>query len=96
MDGYEKLLKIISNLNTSTPNTYLTTMESASSCRVGDLLLESEDFLIAEHLKTGYVKKIIQSDGAVTVEYAEPLKQDDMVILMKLNNKKYAILERVV
>ena len=96
MDGYEKLIKIISNLNTSSPNIYLTTMESDSSCRVGDLLLESEDILIAEHLKAGYVKKMIQSDGTVTVEYSEALKQNDMVIVMKLNNKKYAILERVV
>lgn len=57
------------------------TMSSAKSCTVGELELDAEDLLVAEHLVT---------DGS-------RLKKGDTVVLMKLEEQDtYVILSKVV
>ncbi len=96
MNGYEKLIKVISELVDSSPMIAQTTMNGPTSCNFNDLQLDEDDLLIAEHLRTGYVKKVTQTNGVIETEYAEPLKKGDIVIIMRVSDDKFAILERMV
>ena len=53
----------------------LAEMKDGKKCRVGDLLLDSEDYLKASHLN---------------------LQAGDMVVVYRLNEQTYIILEKVV
>lgn len=88
MDGYDKLINTIKNLNPKGKNIYITTMDSPTSCKVNNLPLESDDLLIAEHLTTGWLK-----DGGT---FIEPLKEGDIVLLIRLDDTRYIVLERLV
>lgn len=76
MNGYEKIANMIKNQSNTASNIFLTTMESANSCTVNNLPLDSDDLLVSDHLTD--------------------LKQGDLVVIVRLNDEKYAILERVV
>lgn len=88
MNGYERLVKILKSQSDSSTCMFLAAMESPNSLYINKLKLESDDLLIAEHLTTGWYKDANTFIG--------PLKQGDMVVVMKLSETKYAILERVV
>lgn len=53
----------------------LATMESATKCRIGNLLIDREDYLKAAHLN---------------------LSKDDTVIVYKIDEETYIILEKVI
>jgi hypothetical protein len=86
-------------------------MQSATSVKIDDLVLNAEDLYIAAHLMDGYVyplktayvyDKTFGLNGTATSRTdkairAEGLKKGDLVAVQKLNNNnKYVILERVV
>lgn len=89
MNAYEKILKVMAPDTEN--NIFVTTMESSTTCYVNNLKLEREDLLIAEHLTTGW---LTQKDGKN--EFIKPLSKGDMVLLIKLDDTKYAIVERMV
>lgn len=91
MNGYEKILRLIQKMSEGSPTIFFTVMDTASTCRVNELPLDSDDLLIAEHLKTGWYKQ----EGNSMV-YVSPLKAGDSVLVVKINDEKYAILERLV
>jgi hypothetical protein len=97
MNAYEKLLGLMNNQSHSL-NVYTGIMDSPDTCHrdKDNLPLDADDLLIADHLKTRYVKNVTLIDGQLDVEYIEPLKKGDTVILMKLNDTQYVILERTV
>jgi hypothetical protein len=95
-NGYEKLIKILKSQSDSSSNIFLATMESPDSCYINNLRLDKEDLLIAEHLTTKYAGIVTQTGSTITVEYIEPLKKGDTVLAIKLNDTKYAIVERLV
>jgi hypothetical protein len=91
MNGYEKLAKLFQQQSSSTAYILFTTMITNSSCKVNDLLLDSDDLLIAEHLQSGWY---IQKGDEML--FVNPIKAGDTVIVVKLNDEKYAIIERLV
>lgn len=96
MDGYEKIIHMLKSKDTS-KNIFVTEMTSSNSCVVNGLQLDSEDLYIAEHLTAKVVKDVVMNgEHAITVTYTEPLKKGDTVIVAKIDDEKYAVLERVV
>lgn len=88
--GYEKLIKAMKHLNSDKRNIYLATMKSENSCKLNNITLDHDDLLIAEHLTTGYIRK----EGFEYVEISK-LNPGDMVLVLKLNDEKYVIVERL-
>lgn len=78
-------------------------MQSATSVKIDDLLLEAEDLYIADYLMAEHSRKMktsYNSSGGYTqgeLVYTEGLKKGDLVAVQKLsNNDMYVILARVV
>lgn len=80
-------------------------MTGNKSCTVGELELDEEDLLISDHLLTGYYKAkdpenplsfSTISELKSCIEYVEPLKEGDTVIVQQVDDETYAILERMV
>lgn len=67
---------------------FLGKMSGATSVNVSGLVLERDDLLFAQHLLTGYVS----ANG----EKIEGLKKGDTVLLKRLSDEKYAVIERVI
>lgn len=77
----------------------LGTMTSSNSCTVGELPLDSDDLLIAEHLTTGYHKAVNSNNPSLKNDstFVNPLKKGDQVVLMKVEEQDvYVILCKVV
>ena len=87
----EKLLKRMKEEFRGSKEIIITTMKTAKTCNVNNLPLEEDDLYIAEHLKTGYMVP----DGE-TYKVIKPLKAGDVVLMIKVNEEKYAIVERLV
>ncbi|MCM1364712.1 MAG: DUF2577 domain-containing protein [Faecalibacterium sp.] len=90
MNGYEKILFQMrrQGAKNAERGVFLAEMISSDTCRCGQLILERDDLLIAEHLLTGFVS----ADGRTI----EPLKNGDAVLVKRLSEEKYAIIERVI
>ena len=80
-------------------------MTGNKSCIVGELELDEEDLLVSDHLLTGYYKAkdpenplsfSTISELKSCIEYVEPLKEGDTVIVQQVDDETYVILERVV
>lgn len=104
MNGYEKFIKIMrdeSKRGVSVPFIGIGEMTSSDSCKIGSLELDNDDLLIAEHLTKNYMHKLkidVSSSHTVTdnSEYIKPLKKGDVVLLIRISEEKYAIIERMV
>lgn len=85
-------------------------MQSATSVKIDDLVLNAEDLYIADYLIAGYTRQIkvpyvsavsvVNHSAVVTTQskitYTDGLKKGDMVAVQKLNDtNKYVILARV-
>lgn len=90
MNGYEKILNQMrkQGMKDAEKGVFLAEMVSSEECRCGQIILERDDLLIAEHLLTGYV----DIDGNKVL----PLKKGDAVLCKRLSEEKYAIIERVI
>ncbi|WP_455714677.1 DUF2577 family protein [Anaerosporobacter sp.] len=89
--GYEKLIVAIKQLCASKNNILLGVMLSSNSCKINELQLDRDDLYIAEHLTTGYLR--FNEDTYTNVE---KLKLGDLVLVCKISDEKYAIIERLV
>ncbi len=100
MDPYSEILSVMrrQGKKDNPPLIQIGVMQDTASCKVGELLLESEDLLIAEHLKTGYHYAIDKDSPSLKDNdtFIEPLKEGDIVAAYKINDEKYIILERLV
>lgn len=90
MTGYERMIKIMrENAKRQLPKDIeIAVMTSGTTCTKGELNLDRDDLLIAQHLLTGY----LAPDESVI----SPLKKGDKVIIKRLNDEKYVIIERVI
>lgn len=109
MDGYEKILKTIrseSKRDTSNP-LRIAVMTSKTSCDMGGIELEQDDLYFAEHLLKKSVYdldfEIAASGGDShshewkdTSKYIQPLKSGDLVLLAKVSEEKFVVLEKIV
>lgn len=91
MNGYEKIIGLMQQQAQKPSSFSLTTMTSPTSCKIDKLFLDGDDLYIADHLKSGWYK----NEGEAMV-YVEPLKAGDMVLIFKINDAKYAVVERLV
>lgn len=89
--GYEKLIAAIKQLTATKNNILLGVMLSSNSCKINELQLDRDDLYIAEHLITGYLRT--NGDTHTSVER---LKVGDLVLVCKISDEKYAIIERLV
>lgn len=107
MNGYEKLIMTIrkEGARNNPPSIFIGEMTSKNECAIGSLSLDKEDLLFAEHLTKKIVSEIdIKADDKKVSKtgindkskYIEPLKKGDKVLLYKVSEEKYVVIERVV
>lgn len=88
----EKLLNAIKNANPTSQSIFLGFMTSPTSVSIGTLVLSESDLYIAEHLSTGFV--VSHENDIVTT--ARGLESGDRVLVVKINDEKFAVVERLV
>lgn len=79
MDGYEQIIKLMRQQGkvNDLPVPRLAEMTAPEECDVGDLILDNDDLLVADHLKG-------------------KLKRGDTVLVQRVSDETYAIIERLV
>lgn len=85
MNGYEKLIKTMreeAGRNQTKYPVKIAVMTSPTTCKYGNMELDSDDLLFAEHL-THSEKKTILNNG-------------DKVLIAKVSEDKFALIERLV
>ena len=89
MNAYERIIKLMRE--------QVAEMTSATSCKVGDLKLDADDLLIAEHI-TDYEIKISPQSGGDTrvIKVHSVLKKGDVVLVYRLSDEQYVIIEKLV
>lgn len=103
MNGYERIINIMREQGAvkNPASLQLGEMTSAKTCKIGDLKLDADDLLIAEHL-TEYEKKIdIEDKGTLTaptttIKIHGKLKKGDLVLVYRLSDEQYVIIEKLV
>lgn len=88
MNPYEEMAFLLKNNKTEKKEIFKGTMISETICKIGEIELDNKDYFMAEHLKTGYTDE----KGV----HIKPLKKSDVVLVLKLNDEKYIIVERLV
>ena len=98
VNGYERIIKMMREQGAAYngPSLQLGEMSSKTVCMVGDLKLEKDDYLISQHLteheitieEPGYNKK--------TVKVYSRLKKGDIVLVQRISDEQYVIIERLV
>ena len=111
MNGYEKLIKTMraeaGRNNNKGYDLKIAVMTSPTSCSLGQMELDSDDLLIAEHLTKKSVIKTdfdIKSSGGSShthdwtdkSKFLSPLAEGDVVLIARVSNEKYAIIEKLV
>ena len=110
MDGFEKLIKTIRTEASKSERDLelkLAVMTSPTSCSFGQIELDSDDLLIAEHLTEQSLTTLdfnIQSPVGSShthpwkdkSEYLSPLEEGDLVLIARVSKEKYAIIEKLV
>lgn len=79
MNGYEQIIKLMRQQGevNSLPVPRIAEMTAPGECDIGDLVLDNDDLLVADHLKG-------------------KLKKGDTVLVQRVNDETYAIIERLV
>ena len=79
MNGYEQIINLMRQQGgvNNLPVPRLAEMTAPAECDIGDLILDSDDLLVADHLKG-------------------ELKKGDTVLVQRVNDETYAIIERLV
>lgn len=90
MNAYEEILNIMRKEGSkgNPAPIQIGIMDSPTECHIGELRLYEGDLLIAEHLKTGYLKDAATFIGG--------LQKGDKVATYRVSDEIYIILERLV
>lgn len=100
MNSYEQIIKLMRKQGAmnNPPAVQLGIMTGPKSCSIGELELDHDDLLIAEHLADEYKIEIdINITGHKnTAKVYAPLKEGDLVLIQRLSAEKYVIIERLV
>lgn len=104
MNAYEGLVGMMGRRGAVANSAEIQTavMTGANTCQLGELPLDAEDLIFAEHLLKPVLSKLqIQvnpDSGAVTdySAYLEPLKKGDIVAVQRLSDSCYMVLEKLV
>ncbi len=99
MDPFSELISLMRAQGVAHNNApiMLAIMTGTNACCSGDLQIYAEDLYIPDRLLTSMCTKVNVSEShADNSSYSAPLKAGDVVTILKLNDKKYVILDRVV
>lgn len=90
MTSYQKILAVMRSQGGKDNEKGVRLAEVGDNLSVtsGGLTLEKDDLLYAAHLISGYLDK----DG----QPVEPISKGDAVLIKRLNDEKYAVIERVI
>lgn len=90
MTSYQKILNIMraQGAKDNEKGVRLAEVGENLSVTSGGLTLEKDDLLFASHLISGYLDQNGQP--------VEPLKKGDAVLIKRLSEDKYAVIERVI
>ncbi len=100
MNPYEEILSVMRGEGSkdNTAPIQIGVMQSATSCKIGKLVLSGNDLLIAEHLKTGYHYAVDNQTPSKKdkTTFIGGLKAGDKVAIYRISDELYIILERLV
>lgn len=100
MNPYEIMIDIMrtQGAKDNPPELKIGVMKNATTCELGTQEIDKDFLLVAEHLITGYHKAVNNTSPSTKNDntFVGPLKKGDMVLLYKLNDENYIILERLV
>lgn len=120
MNAYEQIINTMRQQGSvNNPATLqIAEMVSATTCMVGDLKLEKDDYIIAEHLTEHEIEIDVEKAGTLTaktntvlehshnitsittekskIKVHSALKKGDVVLVQRLSDELYAIIERLV
>lgn len=85
--AYEKFIQSIIKINKQEQTIYIGQMLSNTMCEINGLRLDNSDLIYSEHLITGF---------QVADKTVPPIKSGDLVLVLKLNSSKFAIVDRMV
>ena len=90
MTDYEKIISVMrkEGAKKNERGVRLAEMTEDFGVKAGELSLEKDDLVFAEHLITGYKDK----DG----NSIRPVGKGDSVLIKRLSDEKYAVIERVI
>jgi hypothetical protein len=73
-------------------------VQSGGKIKIGDLILNPDDYYLAKHLKAGYRLTYQSGEYVTSIELIDnELKAGDLVAIQQLNDTdRYVVLERVV
>lgn len=104
MNGYEQIINLMRQQGAvkNPASLQLAEMTSATTCKIGDLKLEADDLLIAEHLTDYEIE--IESDleaptttaSQHTIKVHAALKKGDLVLIQRMSDEQYIIIEKLV
>ena len=70
MNGYEKIVTLMKKTNANKQNVVAVgEMVNSTECKIGELTLDGDDYLIAEHLKDN----LNTGDTVVVLRYSEEI-----------------------
>lgn len=103
MNGYERIINLMREQGAvkNPTSLQLAEMTSATTCKIGDLKLEADDLLIAEHLTDYEIEIDIESEGELKVKNTKikvhgALKKGDSVLIQRMSDEQYVIIEKLV
>lgn len=100
MNPYETMIDLMRMQGSqfNPPTLKIGEMKNATTCELGTQEIDKDFLLVAEHLTTGYHKAVNNTSPATKNDstFVKPLKAGDMVLLYKLDDESYIILERLV
>lgn len=93
MNAYERIIKIIRQQGSiNNPATMqIAEMESETVCMVGDLKLERDDYIIAQHLTEFEIEIDIEDAGVLDTETNTTLDHAQKLALLRTKNSKIKI-----
>nr|DAE00842.1 MAG TPA: Protein of unknown function (DUF2577) [Siphoviridae sp. ctitf6] len=99
MSAYDELICVMRQQGTAgaPEGMLLGTMTGPTSCEIGKFKLEKDDLYISEHLLSTVASKVsIPESHEDQTTYLGPLKAGDVVLLQRLSDTEYVIIEKVV
>ena len=98
MNGYERIIKMMREQGAvnNPASLQLGEMTSAKTCKIGDLKLDADDLLIAQHLTDYEIKIDIESKENTKIKVRGALKKGDLVLVQRMSDEQYVIIEKLV
>lgn len=98
MNPYEQIIHLMREQGAvkNTAPLQLAEMTSATSCKIGDLKLDADDLLIPEHLTEHEIKIDTETTKNMKIKAHGALKQGDIVLIYRLSDEQYVIIEKLV